>query len=273
MYRVQNFARGWKYAILEAGLSRGIIPAAAAYTKFIILSAPRSGTNMLRTTLASHPQIHAYGEIFNENHIPTNYGFPASMKQIMRARLKEPEAYIQELVFRKYLAGTKAVGFKMMYHHPQSASYRRAWSCLAGIPELRVIHLKRRNLLEVLLSQARSDLTGKWASYRDSKGAETQPRIELSAERCEQAFENLVQTRVAFDQRFKPEQLLEVWYEDLVDNFECTLSSVYEFLGVANCSARPATIKQRVDSLDTAISNYPALKAHFEGTPWASFFV
>ena len=88
---------------------------------------------MLMSFLNSHPNVRMEGELF----ATLNDRAPA---QALEAAFSPPPAYV------------KAQGFKLFYYHPTDASDRRLWTALTALPDLHVIHLKRRNILPTLVS-------------------------------------------------------------------------------------------------------------------------
>ena len=49
------------------------------YRKFLLLSSPRSGTHMLKTSLESHPNIVCLTEMFNPDYIKRKYSYDDNM--------------------------------------------------------------------------------------------------------------------------------------------------------------------------------------------------
>ena len=122
------------------------------YQKFIILARSRVGSNLLISYLNSHPNIHALGEMFGNNHNEANINF----------RKENPLKFLNEFCFRSYAKGIKAVGFKIFYYHPVNGESRAIWDDLKNMKDLKIIHLKRENILRTHLSRAIAGQTDKW---------------------------------------------------------------------------------------------------------------
>ena len=60
---------------VDIALKAGLIEGHRHYQKFIILGMGRTGSNMLSTSLRSHNQVVAFGEIFNK-HEHISWGYP-----------------------------------------------------------------------------------------------------------------------------------------------------------------------------------------------------
>jgi LPS sulfotransferase NodH len=165
----------------------------------------------------------------------------------------------------------RAVGFKIFYHHAQDDTARPLWDYLLDDGSIRVIHMKRRNLLKTLLSHKLAWLTGQWKQSFSGEPSDA-PAITLSSEECEAEFRSATAQQERFDLRFGAHPHLNVVYEDLVKNFASEIERIEQFLGVARLALRPATVQQAKRPMAQQITNYYQLKEAFQQTPWASFF-
>ena len=139
------------------------------YTQFIILCRSRTGSNYLATHLASHRNIKMYGELFLPNSLARDY-----------RRIRAPVRYLEREVFSSYPADIRAVGFKQMYQwagNELGGIYNEAleffsererrcletiWLYLKKRERLKVIHLKRRNILRSMVSHKIAMINKKW---------------------------------------------------------------------------------------------------------------
>ncbi len=138
-------------------------------TKFILLSAGRSGSTWVIDMLNSHPQIKTYEELFlhafkeklewagerdvlpwNAHWKNHNHGIQSMFKPYYRLK------YLNH-VYSQEESNTKTMGFKLMYHQ-----IKRNWDILPYLlwHKVHVIHLIRDNFLDVLLSEEGSRLRG-----------------------------------------------------------------------------------------------------------------
>ncbi|MFN3241874.1 MAG: sulfotransferase [Planctomycetota bacterium] len=86
--------------------------------RFIILASQRTGSNLLRSLLDSHPDVTAYAEVFLKDHswFENQHG-PKDSPALVAERDADPVAFAQKHVFRDYEESVKAVGFKLFYQH------------------------------------------------------------------------------------------------------------------------------------------------------------
>lgn len=248
----------------------GILPKNEAYVPFVVIGRSRTGSTLLLRSLKDHPGVIGYGELFRGDRInwQMQLGSPSSSERVRYAA--DPSTLLQERVFGAYGPKTQAVGFKLFYYHAQLPNWQSVWHYLAAQPTLRVIHVKRHNLLATHLSRKVADLTGRWNDKVVGGGGRS--LLTLDYDECCQDFEQTRQWEVACDQRFANHPLLQISYEDLAANFAGELAKVQQFLGLPAQTMKPATVKQEQKPLAQRIANYSELKAQFVGTTWATFF-
>lgn len=107
------------------------------YKRFIVVTRSRTGSNLLISFLSSHPNVRAQWEIFNKLN-------GRSYKDILTSAFDKQPYYI------------RASGFKIFYYHPEDAQdreYPDIWQSLRNMKDLKIIHLKRRNILRTLISR------------------------------------------------------------------------------------------------------------------------
>jgi LPS sulfotransferase NodH len=255
----------------NAALSAKLIPGHDDYARFIILGRSRSGSNMLRGLLNSHSQITVFGEIFqNEQSIGwalPGYQQSQRMHEVFR---DEPVEFVNKYVFHRFPPRVKAVGFKIFYYHAQNARWKPVWQDLQADKDLKIIHIKRRNILKTHLSRKLAMLTDQWVVTAGEK---------LNAKSLELDYDELVQdfsqTRLWEEQAdhfFSGHPKLEVIYEDLARDYTQVMKTVQSFLEVDAETLQPETHRQASQPLSESITNLKDLRQRFQGTPWASFF-
>jgi hypothetical protein len=182
----------------------------------------------------------------------------------------EPLTFLESQVFRAVPKAIEAVGFKLFYYHAHSEQWQPVWQYLAAQPELKVIHIRRDNLLKVHLSRKRAASTNVWL---DAGGTRIQyPPITLDYDECLRDF---IQTRKWEQQgalAFCSQAVLDVHYETLVRNNDQELERVQNFLGVGLETLKPKTYQQSGQRLSASITNYHELKELFRGSEWEVFF-
>ena len=160
-----------------------------AHRRFKILSRARSGSNLLISHLRNHGNLKIYVELFNLNSLSDDD---------MVAALNNHVRYLEKHIYRDYPASVNMVGFKMFYDHAKRRSLledlppythralkkrvdsfkryvkshydidelthrlEQVWNYLRDDTALKIIHLKRRNKLETLLSLKRAYISNEW---------------------------------------------------------------------------------------------------------------
>ena len=222
--------------------------------KFIILSSPRSGTHMLRTSLDRHPHVVCLTEMFNPDY--TEGRFPFSIDT-------PAERILSDHIFREYGDEIQAVGFCIHRSGARTGDHGPVWDLLKKIPDLHVISLRRQNLLRRYVSfQLRNvrDLT-----------AERPDPLRIDTATLIADFERQREITARFDEDWADHPLLAVSYEDLCYNFDAAIEQIEGFLGISRCPLRPATAKRRMKPLSSTIHEFATLQRELRGTEWERF--
>ena len=141
---------------------------------------------------------------------------------------------------------------------------------------LRVVRLRRANLVKAAVSQIRAE------QYADKTGAETGQRLwavkKGHAPLGRAAIDpELLATRIgimeAADRRlmqaFAAAEVLDIDYEDVRASLDAVVARVRDHLGVPQAPFNVPYDKATPDSLQDAIENYDAVRARLDGTPYA----
>jgi LPS sulfotransferase NodH len=266
--------------------------------RFMILGAARTGSNFLLSLLSSHPAIKTYGELFNLDALP---------RDNLTEALEDPVAYLKRRVYKPHGSSVSAVGFKMFYDHltkdyfdkPVRAGdtsqelqdrfdrfsafvesnydwdsltmrFRGAWDFLIEDVSLVVIHLKRRNALDTLISLKRAFATDKWWSLKSESGARF--TVHLDPEECSRYFQRISDFQAAADTAFASHARIDVIYEDLVERQQDALKGIFTLLDVPCLPLTTRMIKQNPAPARETVANYEQLKNHFRPTQWGELF-
>jgi LPS sulfotransferase NodH len=241
------------------------------YTPFIVLGRSRVGSNLLRSLLNDHPQIVAFGEVFRDvneldwDHV--GYFQTDSARELIQ---QDPVRFIERRLLGRYPKAVRAVGFKLFYYHARTGAQAGVWPWLVGRRDIRVIHLKRGNLLQTHVSRKRAALTGQWVNT--SGAPDRTVTLELDVDEMLRDFEQTRAWEADADETFAEHPLLQVQYEQLASNFASEARRLSEFLSVEPRDVRPSTFQQSTQPLSATIANYHELKARVAGTPWSTFF-
>jgi LPS sulfotransferase NodH len=279
MHNFQTIRRIKKQAMLYVrnfAIDAGCLMGHKEYTRFVVLGSPRTGSNFLCSAINTHSQITAFGELFRWpgtigwdllafRYWP--YGQSENSLNLIRS---EPIEFLKTQVFKAHPKCTASVGFKLFYFHAREGNWKRVWNYLANEKNLRIIHLKRKNLLGAYLSHQRALLTNKWV-YK-SKETPINPPMKLDPRQCSTFFKETREWERQCDIVFRDHPKIEIFYEQLSNNFRQTIFRIQKFLGVNYEKLVPATYKQARLPLSIDIENYLELKEDFQGTRWAVFF-
>ena len=216
---------------------------------FLILTSGRTGSSHLVSLLDSHPDLCCFGELFR----PAAASFPFFY---VNTRHTDPHEYLASLTDR---VGKRLMGLKLTAN------------CLATHPEaerllqdvrVRVILLRRANLLAQALSGGLAKVTGVWHSTGGKRDPRAQVRIE--PERIVGILVRLQEQQLALAALCREHPVFELSYEDLAAGNR--LDDLQRFLGV---EPRPLTSRySRLDPrpLRDKIENWEDVSAALAGT-------
>ncbi len=247
-----------------------------SYRKFIVLTSPRSGSNLLCSSLDQHDQLVCKGELFGEDgpHIgvsPRNF----NSNWLAVFRELDAERFLEYFHHKPYPPTIQAVGFKVFPRHLTHKGFRPVISSLLHDPATQVIVLQRPNYLERYLSLKKARESRQWAHWlhEGKAGSSRQTQaVELSVKELNREFIKLAQEDRVIAGLVSGRPFLPLSYDDLCTDFETQLGRVQEYLGVPTQAVPVRTRKQSNGSLAENIANYAELKQHFHSSPWGRFF-
>jgi len=205
--------------------------------------------------------MRVYGEIFRG-------GADDATKESI---LNSTKHYFQNQIFKNHDRSIKAVGFKMFYHHPVYDHTGKVWLYLQDMDDLKVIHLRRKNILRSLVSSkiaTQSDIWKETAKTREP----IEKKVELSIEECQTDFHQTQKWATEANEKYCNNPLLQLTYEELTSDYQEQMQRIQEFLDVELLYLQPKTVKQNPETLGKLIINYEELKQHYSGTQWEVFF-
>lgn len=239
---------------------------------YVVLTSPRSGSTWLISILNQLPGCTAYGELFLSRKRKPNgttwddeFYYPRFIEVFPQNKLMRPLQVFQYL--NRLYREKGAVGFKLMYAHlakfPELMLYLR-------LQKVHVIHLVRRNSLDVVISQAINRKVHK--AHRLSGEGPTDPiqvdlKLENLVRRLDRKQKKALLVRNAIRRAGLP--VLEIAYEDLVEN-PSSLKSICEFLSLPQPQVLPESkfVKNRQKSQADVVRNYAEVQAVLSGTPY-----
>lgn len=218
---------------------------------FVVYTTARTGSNYLLSLLGSHPASEVKGELFAEA--------PADMKGALQDVFSSAEE-----------GGKTAAGFKVFYYHPLDGDPDTLFQFLKSYPGMRFIHLKRKNLVKVVLSREVASLSGRWLARGESRNV-LRP-VDLDPEHLEQMLLHLEQEASRADNRLMETPMLEVYYEELVRDPGLVSGQLLEFLGLPHRNLHADLVRQNPWPACEMLVNWPLHKAYFSNTRLAEYF-
>lgn len=269
-----------KYFIYDQLVQVKVIKGQNDYEKFIILSDYRSGSNLLMNLLKSHPNALCYSELFYGKKIfwaSAIYGKSELDKKAVELRKINPFGFLDKYCYRNYETSLKAVGFKLMYFDIFKNKNINLTELLKYYPDIKIIHLKRKNHLERYVSDMMVKSTGEAVAVNEKdwkKISSSVNKIHISPKICE---DDLI-WRKEMDKKLEDifhettNQRIIIYYEDLnIDrHFEC--NRILSFLKIDKLKLETTQIKQNKKKLSDRIENYSELKDYFNNTEWSIYF-
>ncbi|MDQ3982524.1 MAG: sulfotransferase, partial [Actinomycetota bacterium] len=223
-------------------------------TRFVILGAPRTGTNLLCTLLGSHPRILCHHEVFNVRDIIWSLDHRDGRIDLgtTSERDADPLGFLAK-VWRLDL-GHAAVGFKLTAGSTSPASIEpdllapaqpiaRVLKHVVAERQVLKVVVKRRSRVSTYLSEKVANTLDQWEAY-DARDLLPRPRVSLElAELAALVRRNdFFYEHVEGGLRSTGQRWLTLWYEDLLD--PALHRGVLRFLGHPYRPLVPRAVKQ-----------------------------
>lgn len=269
---VPKTVRSLRHTLARGSVGLRSLTGTSRYTRFVIVGIARTGSTLLLDLLNGHSRIQAFGELFRR---PDAIGWDVHPYQdlqggrVLGLYQSDPCRFLETRVWGRWPRGQGAVGFKIFYYHAREAPFAAVWDHLARQKDLRVIHIKRRNILAQYLSLQVAHRTNVWSTTQRS--AQAPEPIRLDPEECRKHFAWVRKLEDEADAHFANHPVLQVSYEALLADRQGEMGRVQRFLGVPEEEVRSRTVRQRTVPLRAAIANHDELAAAFAGTGWADF--
>ncbi|MDA1221108.1 MAG: sulfotransferase [Planctomycetota bacterium] len=241
---------------------------------FVILGSERTGSNLLVGLLGQQPGIVCAGEMFNPRSIEEgtiswieNHEVHVDTDELVHLRGLSPDALCDRLLRDGAELGGDWAGFKLLYYHGLVDD--RIVRFLADHPDIRVIHLRRRDRLARWLSFARAEAHDDWFTARRDNVEGGGPRsFELDPVETVADFEWQPMVEERFAAVFEGRPVLEIDYEDFAADLAGTALRLADFFGREFGEMVPRSRKTGAKSARDGIANYRELLASVRGTVW-----
>jgi len=231
-------------------------------SKFIITCAARTGSTMLRYLLDSHPQICCHGEAFiRQGYLRfifknrRSFGLAPGYKEFLpKFKSKPLEDFLTDDFLHTSDESVKAIGFKFKTDEYFDSGYQEISRYLKSRDEIRVIHLRRQDLLAQYISYLFVHKKYNPTVSFDKEHVSSQKRLVIKQNKLQRYLSLVTQREEAIEANLSGHLLHRVWYEDLVNDRDKHLGDILEFLGVDKVIPPPAT-KKLIKDYEQHISN------------------
>ena len=222
------------------------------YDKFVIVTRSRTGSNLLKSLLNSHPEIIAEGELF---------------RRLEGRSCKE----IWDNTFSPKSKKIKYIGFKLFYYHPLDSDDKEVWEFIKSDRNIKIIHLTRENILRTVVSREIADKTNAWTNKGNKNITKNGKQIELDIDYCLSEFELTKNSEEKTKVDFADHDFIQLSYEDLSDDKQKVMNELFQFLSVDSVNVSSSYKKQNVEKLKDLVTNYDKVYEQLEKTKWANF--
>ena len=261
--------------------------AGLAARPFILLATQRSGSSWVQEMLNSHTDLKVYNELFDLNAEGISIWEPRDIEfanTYLKNHMRRPwisrdywtVKYVRHVFRQPHVQGA---GFKYMY---DQVRHSRAVLPYAAAARVRVVHLIRRNLLDVVISSALARATGFFHRPTDGRPpipwAPAEPveeRLTLDPDEVVQQLTELARRRDHF-RRWLAVTLTptcEAEYEELASE-PSAFGRILSFLGLPAddwSKLSSGLEKVRSEPQSSVVENFEELRAHLAGTAFGSF--
>lgn len=207
-------------------------------SSFIISCAARTGSTLLVHLLRSNPRILCHGETINTaklgpmtgSYERNRHAIPGYEELIDKEFREHPARFIFSNLFDSQ--GRQSVGFKYKTDEAFHPDYEEYTDIIAGDPSIKVVHLRRRNLLDQYVShQVVLHQTGV-TLLRDGDEEPDIEQFRCDLGHAEAYFANVVSREEKALSIYRSHRGFFVDYEDLVDESKPARNELQTFLGV-----------------------------------------
>ena len=241
-------------------------------TKFVVFTTQRNGSTWLMSVLNGLEGVSAQGELFlprprsPEKRWDSDFALPRYVESKRAHGSVRPFSVFNYLSALYRVEGT--VGFKLMY-----SQLRRYPEILPYLMKkrIRVVHLVRRNHLDVLISFALKREIGR-AHILSPEDRSSDVKVELDTRSLLRDLRKLQLKHTVGRTVLRLARLkhIEVAYEDLVGD-PAGFDRVRDFLGIPADRGAPQSniLKTRTGDQQQVVANYEEVRAALQGSRFA----
>jgi LPS sulfotransferase NodH len=235
-------------------------------TRFVILAAPRTGSNYLCTLLNSHPEILCHHELFNPRGIfyALDYRDGSIDLGSVADRDRRPLEFLQDVWLAG--AGSTCTGFKMTRDQHDIVIRH----LLEDAAVLKIV-LRRSNRLKTFVSQLIAEQTDRWEAYdrADLPRDVAKVRVDVASLKANVARNQRFYETILLPLRSRRQRFIEMMYEELHSRSEH--HRLLTFLGVKAIHEplSSSSVKQNPRDLRAVIANYAEVESELQGSEYA----
>jgi LPS sulfotransferase NodH len=240
---------------------------------FVVFTTQRSGSTWLMSVLNGLDGVSVQGELFLPRPRSPDRRWDSDFSIPRYVESRKVHGSVRPFSVFRYLSalygGEGSIGFKLMY-----SQLRRYPEILAYLirKRIRVVHLVRRNHLDVLISFAVKNEIGK-AHILSAQDRPTDVKVELDTRTLMRSLRKLELKHSAGRNVLRVGRLnhIEVAYEDLVVD-PVQFGRVRAFLGIPGEDGVPESniLKTRTGRQGQVVANYDHVRAVLRGSRFAA---
>ena len=244
--------------------------------KFVILSAPRTGSTLLVKTLNTVPGICCHGELFLPKHVRgLEDGFDAlnatpeqrqaRASELLQARDSDPVDFIANALNRP----SGAVGLKIIYEDLLKPRWQKVLTWMLDQPDMHFIHLVRDNALRRYISERVMQEGG---AIHSGMGGGSKRKVQVSIDPLafERRCNEIEAEALKVEEKLGGKPIHRVQYESLANDLASSIANICRFLGMeaSGLQVEPALQKVGHQDLQAAVLNYQELMDHPATRPY-----
>ncbi len=235
--------------------------------KFVIVSAPRTGSTLLVKTLNSLPDVRCHGELLNLGRVAgladgfdaltaTQPQRDARNQHLAQLRKQDPVKFVQDALSYD----DAATGLKVLYldfYHPP---WKNAIDSILAMDGVKFIHLTRRNTLRRYVSEQILYAGGPNHSLPGGR-SENRLKVDIDIDAYLQRTAEIKTTAKQVASALENYPVLDIVYENLADRPGETIMEICHFLGLSISAeaVTPALTKVGANDLRETVNNYQDL--------------
>lgn len=225
--------------------------------------------------LDSHPQINCHGEVFKRRGLKRYLKKDKRVVGLTALYADFQDSYSRltehEFIANKLLSSdddhVKAVGFKFKTEEYFDPAFNKICKYLKERNDLKVVHLKRRDLLSQYVShQIVRKKKGATVAFSKNDEAETYS-IKISPSSLRGFLTDVIRREAAIEREFKDHNIFHCYYEEITNLQDHSIQAMQQFLGVTPQLLEKKTVKLISDHYDL-ISNKEEVLSSLIGSPF-----